>query len=214
MNFIERIMGLLTNPDKAQEDIAKEPRIEEAVVVVSAYAVLFAVFTYVQMSKVKYTFTDAALPDTSGIMMIISVISALIVPFIAWVIISVALYLFSMVFGGEGKFTHVLTAIGYSTLPKIFAVVLGLLVLTQATPVTMEFSSSNPWASISMANEFYKQLPVMISNLILLAGIIWSSIIGMFGIKHTEKLSFNQAAIVVGLPLAIYVIIQLAGYVL
>jgi hypothetical protein len=212
MNIIERITGLLTNPDKTQEDVAKEPRIEEAVVVVAIYAILYAIFAFVQTSKMKYVFTDASMPDTSGLMTIFSVIFALIAPFIAWVIVSVLLYLFSMVFGGEGKFTSVLTAIGYSTLPKYFAVALGILLLTQAQPVTVEISSSNPWASMSAAADFSKQTVVMIANLLLVAGVVWSSIIGMFGIKHTEKLSFNQAAIVVGVPLAIYLIMQLTPY--
>jgi hypothetical protein len=214
MNFIERVTGLLTNPDKAQEDVAKEPRIEEAVVVVAIYAVLYAIFTYVQTTRINYVFTDANMPNTSGLMTIVSVVTGLIMPFIAWIIVSVLLYLFSMVFGGEGKFTHVLTAIGYSTLPKFFAVILGILLLTQAAPVTVEISSSNPLSSATAAAQFYKQPVVMISSLLLLIGVIWSSVIGMFGIKHTEKLSFNQAAIVVGIPLALYVLMQLASLLL
>jgi hypothetical protein len=196
------------------EDVAKEPRIEEAVLVVAIYAIMYTVFTYIQTSKVKYVFTDTSMPDTSGLMMIVSIIAALIMPFIAWVIISVILYLFSMVFGGEGKFTSVLTAIGYSALPKIFAVIIAAILLTQAQPVTVEISSSNPLSSMTGAAEFYKQTIVMLSSLVILAGVIWSSLIGMFGIKHTEKISMTSAAIVVGVPLALYVIIQLAGYLL
>jgi hypothetical protein len=214
MNFIERIKGLLFNPDKTMEDVAKEPRLEEAVVVIAIYAILYTVFTYIQTSKVKYVFTDSSMPDTSGFMMIISIVAALIMPFIIWVIISVILYLFSMVFGGEGKFTSVLTAIGYSALPKIFAIIIAAILLTQAQPVTVEISSSNPFASMAGATEFYKQSIVMLSSMVILAGVIWSSLIGMFGIKHTEKITMTSAAIVVGVPLALYVIMQLASYVL
>ena len=214
MNFIERIKGLLLSPDKAMADVAKEPRIEEAVVVIAIYAILYAVFTYVQQSNIKYNFTDASIPDTRGITLIVSVVAALIMPFIIWVIISVVLYLFAMVFGSEGKFTHVLTAIGYSALPKIFAIVIGIILLTQAQPVTLDISSSNPLSSMNAASAFYKQGVVMLASLVMMIGVIWSSILGIFGIKHTEKLSLTSAAIVVGLPLAIYVLVQLASLLL
>jgi hypothetical protein len=147
-------------------------------------------------------------------MLIVSVIAALIMPFILWIIITVLLYLFSMVFGGEGKFTSVLTALGYSALPKIFAIIIAAILMTQALPVTVEISSSNPFSSMTGAAEFYKQSVVMLSSLVILARVIWSSLIGMFGIKHTEKISMTSAAIVVGLPLALYVLIQLASFVL
>ncbi len=43
-----------------------------------------------------------------------------------------------MVFGGEGKFTSVLTAVGLSAFVKIFAVAISILLLTQAPHVTVE----------------------------------------------------------------------------
>ncbi len=59
MNFIERITGLITNPDKTMEDVAKEPRIEEAVVVIAIYAILSAISAYVMSSHITYIYTDS-----------------------------------------------------------------------------------------------------------------------------------------------------------
>jgi hypothetical protein len=141
-------------------------------------------------------------------MTIVTVIAGLISPFIVWLIISVALYLFSMVFGGEGKFTAVLTAIGLSTFVKIFAAIISILLLTQAPHVTVEISSSDPLSSVGAMKDFYKDTFVMLSSLVILAGLLWSSYIGMFGIRHTEKISLKSAAIVVGVPLVLYVVLQ------
>lgn len=208
MKFVERITGLITNPDKTMEDVAKEPRIEEAAVVIAIYAVLSAIFAYVMQTHVTYIYTDANMPDMSGLMSIVTVIGGLIVPFITWVIIAVVLYLFSMVFGGEGKFTSVLTAVGLSAFVKIFAIAIGIVLLTQAPHVTVEISSSNPFSSVGAMADFYKNTWVMLGSLVTLAGLLWSSYIGMFAIKHTEKLTLKNAAIVVGVPLALYIIVQ------
>jgi hypothetical protein len=214
MNFIERITGLITNPDKTMEDVAKEPRIEEAVVIIGIYAVLSAIFAYVMSTHITYVYTDSNMPDMSGVMSIVTVIGGLIVPFITWVIIAVVLYLFSMVFGGEGKFTSVLTAVGLSALVKIFAIAIGIVLMTMAPHVTVEISSSNPLSSIGAMTDFYKDTFVMLGSLVTLAGLLWSSYIGVFGIKHTEKLTLKNAALVVGIPLALYIIMQYSSLVL
>lgn len=208
MNFIERVTGLITSPDKTMGDIAKEPRIEEAAVIVAIYAVFAAISAYLTSSHIKYVYTDSTVPSMTGIITIITVVMGLIMPFILWVIITAVLYLFSMVFGGEGKFMNVLSAIGYSTLPKIFAIIVSILLLTQAPVITMEISSSNPMSSLSAATDFYKNTFVMLSSLIVLVGLVWSSVLGIFGIKHTEKLSMKSAALVVGIPLVLYIVFQ------
>jgi hypothetical protein len=147
-------------------------------------------------------------------MTIITVVGSLIMPFIVWVIISVVLYLFSMVFGGEGKFTAVLTAVGLSTFVKIFAAIISILLLTQAPHTTVEISSSNPLSSLDAMADFYKNTYVLLSSLVILAGLLWSSYIGVFGIKHTEKLKMTSAAIVVGVPLVLYIILQYSSLLL
>jgi hypothetical protein len=132
-------------------------------------------------------------------------------PFILWIIVSVVLYLFAMVFGGEGKFTHVLTALGLSDLVKIFAVIIAILLLTQAPAYTIQIDMNNPLSSVNSpeAKNYSMNIFVLLSQIVVLLGIIWSSIIGIFGIRHTEKVSMRSACLIVGIPLAIYVIFQL-----
>lgn len=208
MKFVERIKGLFTSPDKTMEDVAKDPRLEEAVIIVAIYAVVAAISGYITSSHLKYVSTDTTGVDISGFLSIITIVTSLIAPFIMWVLISVVLYLFSMVFGGEGKFTSVLSAIGMSTIAKIFPAIVGLLLLTQAPYITAEFSSTNTQGIVDAALEFSKDPFVILSSLVTLFGLLWSSLIGVFGIKHTEKISMTSAAIVVGVPLAVYIIIQ------
>jgi hypothetical protein len=216
MNFIERIKGLITNPDKTMEDVAKGPRIEEAAVVVALFAVFAAIMSYISASHVhtEYINTTVDMSGIGAIQSIMAVVFGLISPFIIWVIVTVILYLFAMVFGGEGKFTHLLTAIGYTDLVKIFAVIIAVLLLTQAASYTMQIDTSHPFDSPNNpeAKAYATNIFVLLSQLVVMIGVIWSSIIGFFAVKHTEKVSKNSAMLIVGIPLAIYIILQLLSF--
>lgn len=207
MNFIERIVGLFTSPDKTMGDIAKEPRIEEAAVIVALYAIVSAISTYIASSHIKYVFTDPALEGMAGIMTIMSAVIGLIAPFILWVIVTAVLYLFSMVFGGEGKFMALLTGIGYSQLPKIFATIILAVLLTQAPVLTYEISSSGQTRLLDGDGGGQLSDPMSIlQQAVGLIGLLWSCLMGIFAVKHVLKLSTKSAAIVVGLPLVLYLI--------
>jgi hypothetical protein len=216
MNFIERIKGVITNPDKTMEDVAKEPRIEEAAVVVAVFAIFAAIMAYLSASHVHTEYINSTV-DMNGIgaaMSIMAVVVGLISPFILWVIVTVILYLFAMVFGGEGKFTHLLTAIGFTDLVKVFALIVAILLLTQAPSYTMVIDASHPFDSLNNqgARDYSTNLFVLLSQLVVIIGVLWSSIIGIFAVKHTEKVSMTQAMLIVGIPLAIFIILQLASF--
>jgi|AGTN01.2.fsa_nt_gi Yip1 domain. len=201
MSFVERIKGLITSPDKTMENIAKEPRIEEALVIVAIFAIITAIATYLASSHTKYIFTDSSLEGLSGIMTAISVIAGLILPFILWVVITAVLYLFAMVFGGEGKFMALLAGIGYSQMPKILTTIILALLLTQAPVLTYEISSSGQY---QLVDGEASSLLSIIQQVVSLIGLLWSCLIGVFAVKHILKLSTKSAALVVGVPLILY----------
>jgi hypothetical protein len=203
MNFIERIIGLITSPDKTMADIAKEPKIEEAVVVVAIYAIVAAISAYIASSHINYVFTDPSLEGLTGIMTAITVVTGLIIPFVFWVIITAALYLFAMVFGGEGKFLALLSGIGYSQLPKIFITLILLVLLTQAPVITYEISSSGQTRIID-GGATASSLVSILQQVVSVIGLLWSCVIGVFAVKYILKLSTKSAALVVGVPLVLY----------
>ncbi|OPY26397.1 MAG: Yip1 domain protein [Methanocella sp. PtaU1.Bin125] len=209
MNFIERIIGLFTSPDKTMADIAKEPRIEEAAVIVALYAIVSAISAYIAASHMKYVFTDPALEGMASIMTIFTAVIGLIAPFVLWVIITAVLYLFSMVFGGEGKFLALLTGIGYSQLPKIIVTLILAVLLTQAPVITYEISSSGQTRVVDGDQAVGLSSPISIAQQIIgLIGLLWSCLMGVFAVKHVLKLSTKSAALVVGIPLVIYLVIS------
>lgn len=211
MNFIERLIGTITSPGKTMEDVCKEPRWEEALVIVGLYAIFTAVMMYLSTSHIQYI---SDIPGMQQLTLISTVIMGLLYPVIGWIVSTVVLFLLAMALGGEGKFTSLLTAIGYSELVKIFAVILGIILLTQAPYLTIEVSQSNPMASVTAAAEYSKNIFVVASNIVGLLGLLWSCAIGIFALKSCQKLSLKSAAIVVIVPLVLYIAITYGAMIL
>ena len=218
MKFTERLTGILVKPGETMKDIIKEPRIEEALVIVGIYAILSMLSTYLVTSHVKYVYDVPGMDSTSGLQSIITLVTlvfGLIVPFIYWLIISGVLHLFSMAFGGSGKFyPHIVTGIGYSEIVKIFAIIISILLLTQTPVITLEISSSNLSSVTSMAKDLYSSPFYILSQIVLVLGLLWSSYLGALAIKEGEKLTMTQALMVVGIPLVLYLIVSYSTLVL
>lgn len=208
MNFIERITGTITSPDKTMADVCKEPRWEEALVIVGLLAILSAIYGYLQGTHMVFTGSvqgmDASMMNT--ITLITTVVSGLIMPVIVWIVATVVLFLIAMALGGDGKFSSLLTGIGYSFIVKIFFTIIAMLVLTQAPYVTIEYTQSTTDMLAAQA-PYTSSIFVLASNAILLIGLLWSCWIGILALKHCQKLSMKSAAIAVIIPLVLYLII-------
>lgn len=211
MNYIDRIMGMFINPVGSMKDVVKDPRIEEALVIVGIYAIFSMVKSYVQTSHIQMVYNIAG-ADQTGLIQSIGVVMSLVFgfisPLICWPIITGILHAFSLMFGGEGKFyPQMMTAVGYTTIVKIVTVVIGILLLTQAPVVTMVISEQNALASTqSVTSAFYSSPYYVAATLVMMLGVVWSSLICVFAIKEGEKLSLASSAIVVGVPLVVYIL--------
>jgi hypothetical protein len=218
MKFMERMTGILLKPGETMKDIIKEPRIEEALVIVGIYAILSMLSAYVASTHITYIYDVPGTDTMSGLRSIITVITlvfGLIMPFISWMIVSGILHLFSMAFGGSGKFyPPVVTGIGYSAIVKIFAVIIAILLLTQTPVITLEISSSNLSGIASMAKDLYSSPFYILSQIVVLVGLLWSSYLGALAIKEGEKLTLTQALMVVGIPLVLYLVVSYGSMVL
>ncbi|MCD1294380.1 hypothetical protein CUJ83_05125 [Methanocella sp. CWC-04] len=218
MNFNERIIGMFTKPDETIKDIIKEPRIEEALVVVGVYAIFAMIVAYISASHINYIYDMPGMSDMGAlrtITTITSLVFGFLTPIIGWPIVTGILHLFSMVFGGDGKFyPNMLTAIGYTDVVKIIFVIVSIILLTQTPYVTLEISQSNPTGTISALNELYGNVFYIASTIVGLLGLLWSCWLGVLAIKNGEKLSMTQALIVVGVPLVLYLAFTYGGMLL
>ena len=123
--------------------------------------------------------------------------------FIIWLVGAGIIHLISMALGGEGKFyPQMMTVVGYSMIPLLFAGIIALAMLIMLEPMTITISRANPMALKELSNNPY----IIASNIIGLIMNIWFSIILFFGIQSAHKITPARSAIVAGIPLAVIVI--------
>ncbi|VVB88322.1 Yip1 domain protein [uncultured archaeon] len=205
MNFVEKFVETIKNPKNAMKSIAEQPMIEEAVAIVGIYAILSALVGYVQSYKVTYIYEGFENMPSSlpSMMAIFAVVGGLVGAFIVWLVGAGIIHLISMALGGEGKlYPQMMTVVGYSMVPMIFAGIISLVMLFMLEPMTITISRTNPMA----VKELYNNPYILASSIIGLIMQIWFSIILFFGIQSAHKLTPAKSAIAAGIPLAVIVI--------
>ena len=75
----------------------------------------------------------------------------------------------------------------------------------------MHISTSNPLAAVSDVNQMQNNIFYILSTIIVLIGLVISSFLGVFAVKEGEKLTMTQALMVVGIPLAVYLIFTIGS---
>jgi Yip1 domain len=220
MNFVNRITGVFVHPDETMDDIANKPRIQEALLIVGIYAILGLVSSYVLSTHMTFVYSVAGssqslLNTIQTMSVIIRFLDGFLVPLILWLIITGILHVFAMVFGGKGKYyPQMLTALGYTYVVKIIAIVITIVLYTQLPNVTIDITSSNTFAIISAVSStaITHSSYHIAGSIIMLLGVIISSLLGIFAIKNGEKLTMAKSAMVVGIPLLIYMIYVLLSH--
>ncbi|MBU4340051.1 MAG: YIP1 family protein [Euryarchaeota archaeon] len=205
MNFVEKITGIINNPKETMKNIAQEPLIEEAVMIVGIYAVLSALMGYVQLNKVTYIYEGFEnMPSSMGsIISITAIVGGLLGAFIIWLIGTGIIHLISMALGGEGKFSpQMMTIVSYSMIPLIFGGIISLLLVFSSEPMTITISRTNPMA----ANELYNSSNFLISMIVGLLFQIWFTVLLFFGLQSAQNLTSEKSAVIASIPLAITVI--------
>ncbi len=205
MNFAEKFVETIKSPKNAMKYVAEQPMIEEAVAIVGIYAVLSALAGYVQSYKITYIYEGFGNMPSSmqSAMTIFAVVGGLVGAFVIWLIGAGIIHLISMALGGEGKFyPQMMTGVGYSMIPLIFAGIISLVMLFMLEPMTITISRTNPMA----VKELYNNPYIIASSIIGLIMQIWFSIILFFGIQSAHKLTPAKSAIAAGIPLAVIVI--------
>ncbi len=216
MSFVDRVIGVFVNPDKTMSDITNKPRILEALLIVCIYAVLGLVSSYIVSSHINFVYgiagtSESRLQTIQTISVIIRFLEGFLAPLVLWLVITGLLHVFAMPFGGKGKYyPQMLTALGYTDLVKIVAIIIAIVLYTQLPYVTVDITSTNAFAIISAVSStaITQSIYHKAGSVIMLLGVIISSLLGVFAIKNGEKLTLAQSAIVVGIPLLIYVIVE------
>jgi hypothetical protein len=208
MNFIERITGMFTKPQETIKDILKEPRTEEPLVIVGAYAIILMVSSY--LSSMRMGVGSA----------IISLVISFVMVLIGWPIAAGIVHILALFLGGEGKYSpQMLNAIGYTYVIKFIPALIGIVLVfllpvvnlgtPQVTPnMSMDQIKDAMQPYIAMMEQIYFS-PIFILSLVIgYLGLIWSCYLGAMAVKNGDKVSTVTSYIAVFVPMIIYIVIN------
>ncbi len=180
-------------------------------------AVIGGVIAAAAAYVISGTYSEMFSELTGGIAPIISVFGAVsaFLGFIIiwWIIFSGLFYVISMAFAGKGPFKRTLEFIGLGLVPIIIGSAISFLLALYYVPLieVPVISSITDPAAIQEAMNQVLEDPVfreftLISSIISVIFLAWSANLWIFGMKHARSLTMKHAAVVVLIPVVIYII--------
>jgi hypothetical protein len=131
--------------------------------------------------------------------------------FIGWVAYTAIFYVISMIFMGKGTFRRVLAAVGYGFLPTAIDNLITLLLLWYSLPgipvSPVKDVLDIQTATLALTHSTVFQMTGAIGTIFL----AWSASIWIFGLRSSRELSLRNAAITVGIPVLVSILVTLVS---
>ncbi|MHC1600662.1 MAG: Yip1 family protein [Candidatus Methanospirareceae archaeon] len=192
----------LTNPDRFFGELSRrDPNLRIPAAIVLLAAIATGIYIVAVNGVTTPPPSGAAVPFTA-ISVAIGVIGGFVILSVSWLLYAGVFYAISTLLGGVGSFRRVLEFTGYGFIPAIIAPVIGLAAIMAVYPGT-DFSAIEP----QLMKQTLMQNPLMTASDI--AGILfllWSAVIGIFGVEHACDISRRTATVAVVLPVAVYLL--------
>lgn len=165
MYYLQRYLQILIDPEYTTITMYDSPRLGDAFLVVTAYAL---------MTSLDSFFAAYLRTDTVSIGLLSFLISTL-TTYLLWFVLAMIFHLAADLFGGLGEFPHALGFVGLGTAPLVLTSFLSLIL----TCVSL----------IAFPEDPDKTIPAIATGLTLIA-MAWGSpgVICYFGMKNAEKL--------------------------
>ena len=209
------LLDVLIRPDAFFSALVTEKEsLKIPSLIILAGGIVAAIYGYL-LGGLTAKMMAGVMPGMDTIIILSATAGALIMTFIFWLIVAGVFYLFSSVFKGEGSFNRVLEVVGYGYLPQIagslITIVAVIVYIPRITVPALTQAALEDPTMIAQVTKAFMHDPAMmeltqITSLITLVFLLWSANIWIFGVKHARRLSPQNAAICVGVPVVMYVL--------
>lgn len=206
------VLQLLTNPNHFFKREVESPRILVPALIVLVIGIVNAIGS-LPMSQLTNSILSGPASGFGQIIQAFSVIVAVIVPFVVWVLYAAVFHAVASVgFDGGGDLKTVFSITGWGFAPQIVnAIIVAGVKFYVYSGVQV---SQDPQQAASQLQSLQSQPIFTVVALLGIAFLLWRAYLWTFGLKHTYDLSFRQAAITVAVPVAIAFLIDLGGLVI
>jgi len=211
--MVNNILTVLTAPQRFFAGMEERPvNLGIPTVIVLLMGLVSAASAYL-VTGVTMQILPAEAQSMIGLIQGISVISAIIIILVMWVIMAGIFYLISMAFNGAGDFKRVLEVTGYGYIPQLIGGIIAL-------PLTIQYFASihlpettDPTLIQSAVSGMMKTPSMMVVSLISIVFLLWSANIWIFGVREARHLTTTNAVITVGIPVLVSVLFSVYGLV-
>jgi hypothetical protein len=157
--------------------------------------------------------TIAVLPAEAqaygSVILVFSALAAILSAFVMWVIITVVFYVISIVFKGEGSFRRTLSFVGYGYLPQVFGGIIAAIFYYLWITTVQIPTITDPYQLADAITSLLRDPLLQTAGIVSILFMVWSANIWIFGIRYARNLSSRDAALTVGIPVALYILYTL-----
>lgn len=202
------MLDVLFSPDRFFRERADDPGLVGPLLVVSLVGLLGAVAAY----PASQAIADALPAEARGfgtIATVTGLIGAFVGPFVVWILFAAVFHgLSAVLYDGEGSFRDTFALTGWGFVPAILTGVVGIVVAFLVWP-SVTFDFSDPARAQQAAQEIRQRPEFLVSSAVGLVVLLWRWLLWTFAIQHGRGLSVREAAVTVGIPVALLFLWQL-----
>jgi len=205
------IVEVLLNPDaffRKKANSAPDLKVPAGIVLVTG--IIGGIVAYLTSNLIA-----PALPAEAqaiiAIIAVVAAVAAVILSLIGWVILAILFYAVSSLLKGSGNLKKTIEVTGYGYVPTILSSALGLVLTAQfASSINLAQIDLTDTAAVTALQTSITHSPMMMAAVAInIVFLLWSANIWIFGMKYARNLTLRNAAISVGVPVAIYIIYQI-----
>jgi len=209
-------LRVLLNPGRFFEArMQDEPSLKVPALIALVIGVIGAVSAAL-VANVTIAIMPSEMQAFGAIMIGFVVIAAVIGGLVTWVAYGIVFYLVSMAFKGEGSLKRTLEFTGYGFLPQGFGGIIGIVFSYQLLSGLTLPAATSPEEIVAVSENLTSMLTAdplaQTAGLVSILFLIWSANIWIFGMKYARSLSTRDAALVVGIPVGLYILYTLITF--
>jgi hypothetical protein len=172
MNFFQRIILVLTDPEGATYDLYNSPQLGDAFLIVSLYAGLSGINSLI-----------SALVKTSMVSMgLLALFGAVLIIYLEWALLSIVFHVSAVALGGKGEIPNAIGFVGLAAAPMVLISIASIIItILSATVLT----------------ESYDSILQVIRLGVSVIGMAWGwpGVLCYFGLKNAERVESTRAII-------------------
>ena len=205
------LADLLTNPDRFFRERAEEGGLRGPALVVTVLALVNAVATYPGI-RASIRVLPEQVAAMGGLFYVLGLAFAFVVTFLFWALYAGVFHgISAFVFDGEGPFARTLSVTGWGFLPGIVGAAINAVVSYSVyASITLP---ADPQAAARVAAQIQSDPLVMLASALGIVFLLWQAFLWTFAVHHARGISMRDAAITVGVPVAVALLWRLNGLV-